>query len=155
MPASQPVWTDSVVARLAVQDAVIRMFVATDERDWPTLESCFTDPFTLDMTSMAGGVPATVTPRQVATTWAQAFEPLDHVHHQVGNFRIAVSTAQASVRCHGVAFHHRNKAAGLKTRVFVGTYELLLIPSVQRWQISQLIFKLKFVDGNLTLEGSG
>ena len=155
MPSSQPVWTDSVSARLAVQDAVVRMFVATDERDWPTLEACFTDPFTLDMTSLAGGSAATLTPRQVAANWAQAFEPLDHVHHQVGNFRIAVSTSQASVRCHGVAFHHRNKSVGLKTRMFVGTYELLLIPSARSWQISQLTFKLKFVEGNLTLESSG
>jgi hypothetical protein len=74
------------------------------------------------------------------------------VHHQLGNFRTSVSTSQAIVRCHGVAFQHRNKAAGVKTRIFVGTYELLLIPSVQRWQISQLTFKLKFIDGNLTLE---
>ncbi|HEV8444618.1 MAG TPA: nuclear transport factor 2 family protein, partial [Steroidobacteraceae bacterium] len=143
-----------VSARLAVQDTVVRMFVATDERDWPTLESCFTDPFTLDMTSMAGGKPATVTPRQVATTWAQAFEPLDHVHHQVGNFRTSVTSSQAIVHCYGVAFHHRAKASGLKTRLFVGTYELVLIPSVQTWLISQLTFKLKFVDGNLSLEGS-
>jgi hypothetical protein len=152
MASPTPVWTDSLVARLAVQDTVVRMFVATDERDWPTLEGCFTDPFTLDMTSMAGGKPASVTPGQVATTWAQAFEPLDHVHHQVSNFRITVSTTQATVRCYGVAFHHRNKAAGLKTRLFVGTYELLLIPSAQQWRISQLAFQLKFTDGNLTLE---
>jgi hypothetical protein len=106
------------------------------------------------MTSMASGKPATVTPRQVATTWAQAFEPLDHVHHQVGNFRTSVTSSQAIVHCYGVAFHHRAKASGLKTRLFVGTYELVLIPSVQTWLISQLTFKLKFVDGNLSLEGS-
>ena len=145
---------DGLAARLAVEDTVVRMFVATDERDWPTLESCFTDPFTLDMTSMAGGKPATVTPRQVATTWAQAFEPLDHVHHQVGNFRTSVTSSQAIVRCYGVAFHHRNKASGIKTRLFVGTYELLLIPSVHTWLISQLAITLKFVDGNLSLEGN-
>ena len=145
---------DGLAARQAVEDTVVRMFVATDERDWPTLESCFTDPFTLDMTSMAGGKPATVTPRQVATTWAQAFEPLDHVHHQVGNFRTSVTSSQAIVRCYGVAFHHRAKVSGLKTRLFVGTYELVLIPSVQTWLISQLTFKLKFIDGNLSLEGS-
>src|SRR6478672_4166770 len=102
---------DGLAARLAVEDTVVRMFVATDERDWPTLESCFTDPFTLDMTSMAGGKPATVTP------------------HQVGNFRTSVTSSQAIVRCYGVAFHHRAKASGLKTRLFVGTYELALIPS--------------------------
>ncbi|HEX6398438.1 MAG TPA: hypothetical protein VFZ95_13515 [Steroidobacteraceae bacterium] len=70
----------------------------------------------------------------------------------MGNFRTTIAPGQAVVQCHGVAFHHRRRAAGQKTRVFVGTYELLLIPSVQRWQISQLTFKLKFIDGNLDLE---
>ena len=146
--------TDALAARVAVEDTVVRMFVATDERDWPTLEACFTDPFTLDMTSMTGGAPLTMTPRDVALAWAEAFRPLDHVHHQVGNFLTTVTPAQAEVRCHGVAFHHRGKVSGLKTRVFVGTYELLLIPSVRDWQISRLTFKLKFIDGNLSLEKS-
>jgi len=154
MAASPLVWTDSIAARLAVEDTVVRMFVATDERDWTTLEGCFTDPFTLDMTSMTGSAPVTVTPKDVARTWAEAFESLDHVHHQVSNFRTTVSTAQATVSCYGLALHHRAKAEGVRTRVFVGTYELLLIPSVRRWQISQLTFKLKFIDGNLTLEKS-
>ena len=145
---------DALAARMAVEDTVVRMFVATDERDWTTLEDCFTDPFTLDMTSMLGGAPVTMTPRDVARAWADGFAALDHVHHQVGNFRTAITPEQALVKCYGVAFHHRRQAAGLKTRVFVGTYELLLIPSVRRWQISQLTFKLKFIDGNLALEKS-
>ena len=145
---------DALAARMAAEDTVIRMFVATDERDWATLEDCFTDPFTLDMTSMVGGAPATLTPKDVARAWAEGFAALDHVHHQVGNFRTAITPGQALVQCYGVAFHHRASASGQKTRVFVGTYELLLIPSVRRWQISQLTFKLKFIDGNLDLEKS-
>lgn len=143
---------DAWSTRLAAEDTVVRMFVATDERDWSTLQDCFTDPFTLDMTSMVGGAPATMTPKDVARAWAEGFAALDHVHHQVGNFRTTLTPGQAVVQCYGVAFHHRAKATGLKTRVFVGTYELLLIPSVRRWQISQLTFKLKFIDGNLELE---
>ncbi len=146
--------TDALAARMAVEDTVIRMFVATDERDWPTLETCFTDPFTLDMTSMTGGTPVTMTPKDVALAWAEGFRPLDHVHHQVGNFRSRITPTQAEVSCHGVALHHRAKAAGLRTRIFVGTYELLLIPSMRDWQISRLTFKLKFIDGNLSLEKS-
>ena len=56
---------DALAARMAVEDTVVRMFVATDERDWATLETCFTDPFTLDMTSMVGGAPLTMTPKDV------------------------------------------------------------------------------------------
>src|SRR5215510_8641425 len=120
--------TDYLATRLAVEDTVTRMFVATDERDWPTLEGCFTDPFTLDMSSMTGGAPGTLSPKQVANAWAEGFKPLDHVHHQVGNFRTLVSSTQASVSCYGIALHHRARAAAVKTRLFVGTYELLLIP---------------------------
>lgn len=144
-----------IATRLAVEDAVVRMFVATDERDWPTLERCFTDPFTLDMTSMVGGSPASMSPRQVAAAWAEGFKPLDHVHHQIGNVRTVVDGAWATVRCYGVAFHHRaGVSRGLKTRIFVGTYELQLVKQDAGWQISALKFQLKFIDGNRELETS-
>ena len=144
----------NIAARQEVEDAVVRMFVATDERDWATLESCFTDPFTLDMTSMVGGAPARMTPRQVAAAWAEGFKPLDHVHHQVGNFQTEAGPAQATVRCYGIALHYRAQATGGKSRRFVGTYEISLVRPEGRWQIRQLTFKLKFIDGNLELEKS-
>lgn len=146
---------EELAVRQAVEDTVIRMFVATDERDWPVLEACFTDPFTLDMTSMTGGVPVAMTPRQVGEAWAEGFKPLDHVHHQVGNLQTEVNGQTAVVRCYGVAFHHRSKiASSARTRMFVGTYELQLKVVAARWQISVLTFKLKFIDGNLELEKS-
>ena len=142
-----------LVVRQNVEDAVVRMFVATDERDWPTLESCFTDPFVLDMTSMVGGSPAAMTPRQVATAWAEGFKTLDHVHHQVGNFRMTVDGETAKVRCYGIAYHYRAKiSAPEKSRVFVGTYDIDLVARSDRWRIGLLKFNLKFIDGNLELE---
>jgi hypothetical protein len=152
MPGSLSV--PELAARMAVEDAVVQMFVATDERDWPLLEDCFTSPLTLDMTSMVGGVPTEMSPSQVAQAWAAGFKPLDHVHHQIGNLRTEVSGDQAFVKCYGVAFHHRGQAVGLKSRIFVGTYELNLQAFPDRWRISQLVFKLKFIDGNLELEKS-
>lgn len=141
-----------LVIRQQIEDAVIRMFIATDERDWPTLESCFTDPFVLDMTSMAGGAPATMTPRQVAAAWADGFKTLDHVHHQVGNLRTAIDGERARVRCHGIALHHRAKIAAIKTRVFVGAYDIELSLRAGEWRIGLLKFNLKFIDGNPGLE---
>lgn len=146
--------TPELAARLAVEDAVVQMFVATDERDWSVLEDCFTSPFTLDMTSLAGGSPSEITPGQVAQAWATGFQPLDHVHHQIGNLRTEVSGDHAVVKCYGVAFHHRRQALGLKSRIFVGTYELDLRALPDRWRIQRLVFKLKFIDGNLELEKS-
>ena len=143
-----------LAVRVAIEDAVVRMFVATDERDWPVLEDCFTNPFTLDMTSMVGGTPTEMTPHQVAQAWATAFAPLDHVHHQIGNLRTEVRGDEAQVKCYGVAFHHRSAAIGLKSRIFVGTYELQLRSLPDRWRITRLVFKIKFIDGNLELEKS-
>ena len=147
-----PSHVDRASTRQDVEDAVVRMFVATDERDWPTLQSCFASPFILDMTSMVGGDPATMAPEQVAQAWSEGFKPLDHVHHQIGNVRTEVVGDHARVKCYGVAFHHRAQAAGLKSRVFVGTYDLALSLSSGRWLITRLVFNLKFIDGNLELE---
>jgi hypothetical protein len=149
MPASP----QDLVVRQQVEDTVIRLFVATDDRDWPTVESCFTDPFILDMTSMVGGSPATMTPRQVTTAWADGFKTLDHVHHQVGNFRTTVDGQRAKVRCYGIALHHRAKiSAPAKTRVFVGAYDIDLSLQSGEWRIGLFKFNLKFIDGNLELE---
>ena len=149
MPASP----QDLVVRRQLEDAVIRLFVATDERDWPAVESCFADPFILDMTSMVGGSPATMTPRQVAAAWADGFKSLDHVHHQVGNFRTTVDGQTAKVRCYGIALHRRTKiSAAMKTRVFVGTYDIDLSLQSGQWRIGLFKFNLKFIDGNLELE---
>ncbi len=144
---------EDLIVRQQVEDAVIRMFAATDERDWQTVESCFTDPFVLDMTSMLDGSPANMAPHQVAQAWAEGFKTLDHVHHQVGNFRTSVNGQQAKVLCYGVAFHYRARiAAPVKSRTFVGAYEFDLLAQTGKWRISKLKFILKFIEGNLELD---
>ncbi len=148
-----PLSPTDLAARIAVEDVVVRTFVATDEQDWATLADCFADPIVLDMTSMVGGEPATMTPREVAAAWAEGFAPLDHVHHQIGNLRTEVDRDRATVCCYGVAFHHRAAAPGLKTRVFVGTYTFDLEAAGDTWRIHRLAFHLKFIDGNPELEG--
>jgi hypothetical protein len=147
--------SEKLSMRREVEDVVIRMFVATDERDWSTVESCFTDPFILDMTSMVGGSPVTMTPRQVTNAWAEGFKALDHVHHQLGNFQINVDGQHAHVRCYGIAFHFRGGiVAAVKSRSFVGTYEIDLSSTQGSWRIARLQFVLKFIDGNPELEKS-
>jgi hypothetical protein len=144
-----------IAARLAVEDAVVRLFVATDQCDWPALESCFATPFTLDMTSMVGGSPTQLSPREVAAAWAAGFKPLDHVHHQIGNLQTTIEGSAARVRCYGVAFHHRFAVRqALKTRIFVGTYEISLRQESSRWLVTELKYLLKFIDGNAELENS-
>ena len=150
-----PLTPSDLATRIAVEDVVVRAFVAADEQDWTTLEDCFADPIVLDMTSMVGGEPASMAPREVAVAWAEGFAPLDHVHHQIGNLRTDVQGDRATVRCYGVAFHRREAARGVKTRMFVGTYTFDLEASGEAWRIHRLAFHLKFIEGNLELEGEG
>ena len=103
-----PLTSEDIATRIEAEDLVIQMFVATDERDGATLEACFMDPFVLDMSSMVGGSPVSMTPRQVASAWADGFKPLTHVHHQIGNMRTNIANGAATVRCYGVALHHRS-----------------------------------------------
>jgi len=146
----------ALLARQRVEDCVVRLFVATDERDWPTLATCCTSPLTLDMTSMVGGEPQSATPQQVADAWAAGFAPLDQVHHQIGNLRTRVDGDRALVQAHGVALHHRHGVQdGSRTRLFVGTYDLELERGGDDlWRIALLRFKLKFIDGRLDLESA-
>lgn len=148
-----PTIETALATRLAVEDVVVKLFVATDERDWNAVESCFAESFVFDMTSMTGGQPATMTPRQVAQMWSEGLKPLDHVHHQAGNFRTEINGDRARVRCYGIALHHRsNIKAAEKTRRFVGTYDYELAQQQGSWRITSFKFLLKFIDGNMELE---
>ena len=145
----------SLEVRKEVEDLVVRAFVATDERDWDTLHACMTDPVILDMTSLVGGEPSTVSPQDVSSIWSEGFANLDHVHHQVSNFRTEIDGDRAEVKCYGIAFHYRDGISDpVKWRRFVGTYEFDLLRGGSGWAISRLMFNCKFVEGNLHLENA-
>lgn len=146
-------FTDQLVERQEVEDVVVRVFVATDRRDWAGVEACLADEVTLDMTSMTGGEPLRLTPAEVAAGWRDGLAPIDFVHHQVGNFQIAVDGDSATASCYGIAFHHREKiSTPSKTRTFVGSYDLHLSRTDAGWRIDLFRFDLKFIDGNRELE---
>ena len=108
----------------------------------------------MDMTSLAGGEPARVTGAQIAAGWRDGLQPIDHVHHQVGNFRVEVNGDAADAFCYGVAYHHRNITSPDNIRTFVGSYDFHLVRTSARWRIDVFRFKLKFLTGNLQLEAA-
>ena len=145
----------SLAIRKEVEDVVVRAFVATDERDWETLHACMTDPVILDMTSLVGGEPSVVSPDIVSSIWADGFANLDHIHHQVSNFRTVVDGFRAQVRCYGTVWHYREGILDpVKWRQFVGTYEFDLVGQDGDWLISRLKFICKFIEGNRQLENA-
>lgn len=141
-----------LLERDRVAAVVNRLFVATDARDWPRVRECFAQSVRFDMTSLAGGQPARLSPAEITAAWEAGLLPLDAVHHQTGNLEVACSGHEATVTCYGTAWHYRRTRSGRNTRVFVGSYDLHLLSSEGQWRIDLFRYRSKFVDGNLELD---
>ena len=142
-----------MVAERRIIDCIVRLFVATDERDWSGVRACFTDTVHFDMTSVAGGQPADVAADDIVAGWTTGLAPIEHVHHQAGNFRVTVRGDEADASCYGIALHYRRTTSGRNTRTFVGTYDFALVSDGDdAWRIKAFRFNLKFIDGNTSLE---
>ena len=128
------------------------LFVGTDHRDWEKVKRCFADSVLFDMTSLAGGAPAMMTPQQIADAWDRGLIAVKALHHQTGNFEVAVDGPGAAAHCYGVAWHYLPNDTNRNTRTFVGTYDFHLKKSGASWRIDRFKYNLKFIDGNPDLE---
>jgi len=140
--------------RLDVIDAVNRLFIATDNRDWDAVRHCFNAPVTIDMSSVGAGPARQMQPAEIAGMWQQGLESLDGLHHQTGNFLVTVDGNRATAFCYGIAIHYRENATGGNTRTFVGSYDFQLSIETGRWLIVSMRFNLKWLEGNLELVSS-
>jgi hypothetical protein len=145
----------TLIARQAITDTIVTLFVATDARDWDGVRACFAPEVLFDMTSVGGGEPRTMTPDAIAAGWEQGLRPIEAVHHQAGNFRVDVRGSEATASCYGIAYHYRRHPSGRNTRVFVGSYDFGLREDGGRWRIESFRFVARFIDGNLQLESDG
>ena len=138
--------------RADIIETITNLFVATDERNWPRVRQCFATHVLFDMTSLAGGSPATLTPQQITDGWDTGLKPIQSVHHQAGNFLVRIGGDEAEAFCYAIAYHYRPVKSGNNTRVFVGSYDFHLVRSFETWKIDAFKFNLKFIDGNKDLE---
>lgn len=138
--------------RESITEVVNTLFVAVDNRDWETARACLADSVHFDVTSLGGPAPSSLTPEQITGAWETGLAPIEHVHHQSGNFLIRLHGDQAECFCYGIALHHRRVRSGNDTRRFVGSYDYRLARVDGRWRITQFKFNVKFIDGNLALE---
>ena len=133
-------------------DVINALFIGTDQRDWNWVKKCFAPQVHFDMTSLTGGEPVMMTPKQIADGWKKGLKPLKAVHHQSGNFVVRVTDDEATAFCYAIALHYLPNKTGQNTRTFVGSYDFHLVKKRDRWQIDLFKFNLKYIDGNLNLE---
>lgn len=141
-----------LVEKDRIAAVVNRLFTGTDARDWDAVRACFADSVLFDMTSLAGGEPARLSPAQIASGWETGLAPIEAVHHQTGNMVIGLAESEADVTCYGIAYHYRRTRFGRNTRTFVGSYDFHLRLEAGSWKIDMFRFNLRFIDGNASLE---
>jgi len=137
--------------RQDIVDTVNAIFVNTDERQWDKVASLFSDRVLLDYTSMAGGLPATLTPPEIIAAWKGILPGFKATHHQVGNYQISVQGNHADVFCYGTATHFLPNDKGSSLWTVVGTYDFHLTKSGDTWKVDKMKFNLKYQDGNIAL----
>jgi hypothetical protein len=146
---------DDVLDHQRVIDRITTLFLATDRKDWPAVEGCFTPEVQFDMSSVGAGPPTLKRAQEIAAGWKTGLAALEHVHHQAGNFVVRVNGNRADAFCYGIAYHFRARKDGRNTRVFVGSYDYELVrdaASRTTWRIAAMRFTLEFLDGNPALE---
>jgi hypothetical protein len=137
-----------------VIETVNRLFIATDNRDWSGVRTCFSDTVLFDMTSVAGGQPVRTTPHNIVDGWEEGLKGLKAIHHQAGNHIVTVRGAEADAFCYGIAIHYLPNPTGRDVRVFVGSYDFHLLKNPEGWRINSFKFNLKFVTGNMNLQAA-
>lgn len=133
-----------------INETVTRLFVATDSKDWETVEDIFDKTVLLDYSSMNGNPAVELTPRQITDSWKTILPGFTYTHHQLGNFISSEKGNKAEVFCYGTATHYLEDKNGNVWTV-VGSYDFELNKSGQTWKISKMKFNFKYQDGNTGL----
>ena len=145
---------NNTIEKERVIDTVNRLFINTDNRDWTRVKALFALRVLFDMTSLAGGQPATISPQEIVDGWDKGLKALKAIHHQAGNYLVDIKDNEATAFCYGVAWHYLPNRTNRNTRTFVGSYDFHLVKQDGEWKIDRFKFNLKFIDGNKDLEGS-
>ena len=133
-----------------VIEAVTRLFVSTDNRDWDAVRSCFTDTVLFN-TGLTNWEPVMIAKERIAEAWENGLQELQAIHHQVGNFIVTGEIDGASVFCYGIAYHYLPERSNRNTKIFVGSYTLHVVIHSGAWKIDKFTFNEKFVAGNTHL----
>ena len=143
---------DRLVEKDKIIEVLNQLFISTDNRDWMKVKECFSSKVLLDMTSMTGGEPVTLTSQEIVDAWDKGLKALKAIHHQAGNYVVKVDQEEAEAFCYGIASHYLPNKTNRNTRIFVGSYNFHLTKKGESWRIDKFKFNLKYIDGNPNLE---
>nr|WP_185035135.1 nuclear transport factor 2 family protein [Actinomadura coerulea] len=140
-----------LVDRQAVVEVCTRMAWHADQREWDAMESVFADEVRLDYTSLNGGEPAVLSPRQIADAWSGVLGGFDATQHLVGNHLVTIEGDTAVCTASFQATHRLANPFGSPLWTLGGTYRFDLVRAGGGWRIGGVVMTATWADGNREL----
>ena len=140
-----------LAARLAARDALTRVFVCADRRDWDGLSAVLGDRIAIDYTSLAGGEPAQPSRDELLKAWRQQLGGFERTQHLLGSFLSEiVSPSEVRMQFYAIATHVLHAGHGDSTWTVAGHYDAIL-KYATTWQLASLTLHLDWASGNQQL----
>jgi len=126
------------------------LFITTDLKEWGAARALFADgPIEVDMSSLAGGGPLTLTADQLIAGFQAGLHPGKLSHHMATNYRIRTEGDRAELWCHGYAWNRVPALApGTDLWETWGNYRLSFRRIAGRWRIEGFRYYSKLTRGN-------
>lgn len=122
---------------LAITNAVNRIALMADLRDWAAVRACFTPQVEIDYTSLTGGQPEVIAADDLVARWRSVFETtFKTTQHLLGSHSIAIEGNIATCISHFQARHIPFNAAQVWT--LGGHYRHELIKSQDAWLVRKM-----------------
>ncbi|MET7346170.1 nuclear transport factor 2 family protein [Streptomyces sp. NPDC087866] len=138
----------SVVAKYAVAETCTLMAVYADRREWDKLGALFADKVLLDYTSLNGGEPVRLTPKEITEAWTATLSSYDSTQHLLANQLVALDGDRAMCTASFQATHRLAAAHGASLWTLGGDYRWELARSGDRWLIDTVVMTAAWGDGN-------
>ncbi|MFJ9033173.1 nuclear transport factor 2 family protein [Streptomyces sp. NPDC102274] len=99
-----------LVDRAAINDRIVSLAYAQDDRRWDLLHRIFTSRLTLDLSSHLGGPPQEVSVEELAEGMRRALAGFDVTNHATSNIQIEIDGTRARCRTYVHAYHYLDDA---------------------------------------------
>ncbi|MFN3343312.1 MAG: nuclear transport factor 2 family protein [Flavobacteriales bacterium] len=138
--------------REAVGLVVNQLFYSLDNREWSSLQECFSPRVEFDITSLIGGEKHHLRPEQIATLWNNSLSEVQHLQHQITNLTVFVQNERATSHFYCSEIHFKQLPSGNNTRSLNGSYDIHLTKESGVWKIHLFRYNHKFISGNAALK---
>ena len=130
----------------AIEKQIRKMFAASDQNDWKSVQSVFAPKVQMDYSAI-GGASKEHTPAEITSGWAAILPGFDHVVHQPHRFAISAVDSRASATCDAIALH---LIEGDHWAVLTG-YDVELTKAKDTWLIDRIRLNLYQEEGERSL----